>query len=122
VLGPAWERNLEAISEDGPIDLVFFTGDAADWGLPNEFAAASEFFLSILEKLKVPRERFFAIQGNHDVRRDVEAGAWQKMRVLLGSANDPLEVARWAAGGRPPLGAEAELLDRVMGRLQHYSE
>ena len=122
MLGPAWERNLDAISEDGPIDLVFFTGDAADWGLPNEFAAASDFFLSILEKLKVPRERFFVIPGNHDVQRDVEPGAWQKMRVVLGSANDPLDVARWAAGGRPPFGAEADLLDRVLSRLQPYSE
>ncbi|MCX6626855.1 MAG: metallophosphoesterase [Candidatus Solibacter sp.] len=122
VLGEAWERNVDALTEDGPVDLVFFTGDAADWGLPEEFEAASEFFLSALEKLKVPRERFFIIPGNHDVRRDVELPAWQRMRALFAASNDTLDIARWAAGGKPPFGAEADLLDRVLGRLQPYSE
>ena len=40
VLGPAWEDNLDALTEEGPIDLVCFTGDAADWGRREEFAEA----------------------------------------------------------------------------------
>ncbi len=122
VLGEAWERNLDAISEDGQIDLVFFTGDAADWGLPNEFDAASEFFFTALEKLRVPRERFFVIPGNHDIRRDVETDAWKQMRAVFAAGNDTLDVARWASGGRAPFGAEADLLDRVLGRLQPYAD
>ncbi|MDN5850067.1 MAG: hypothetical protein L0H63_10625, partial [Nitrococcus sp.] len=37
VRGDPWERNLAALLEDGPIDLVCFTGDAADWGKAEEF-------------------------------------------------------------------------------------
>ena len=36
VLGDAWERNLADLLQDGPIDLVCFTGDAADWGLEGD--------------------------------------------------------------------------------------
>src|SRR5689334_36098 len=122
VLGEAWERNLDVLLEDGPIDLVLFTGDAADWGLPDEFAAASEFLLSTIDKLHVPRERFFIIPGNHDIRRDLEPEAWKKMRDLFAASNDTLDIARWAAGGRAPFGAEPDLLDRVLGRLGTYSE
>lgn len=40
VLGPAWERNLDEIKAAGPFDLVCFTGDAADWGLPRSMSAS----------------------------------------------------------------------------------
>ena len=49
VLGDAWERNLAALLQDGPFDMVLFTGDAADWGFAEEYDAAA----SILQSLSV---------------------------------------------------------------------
>jgi len=43
VLGSEWERNLEELLKDGPIDLVCFTGDVADWGKPEEYGPATDF-------------------------------------------------------------------------------
>ncbi len=37
VLGDAWKRNLDALLNDGAIDLVCFTGDIANWGQPDEY-------------------------------------------------------------------------------------
>ncbi len=37
VLGDAWQRNLETIlNEEGGVDFLFFTGDAAQSGHPDE--------------------------------------------------------------------------------------
>ncbi len=38
-----WRRNLEDLQKDGPIDLVCFTGDVADWGRSDEYPSAGEF-------------------------------------------------------------------------------
>lgn len=35
-------RVLNAIGHDRPIDFLCFTGDVADWGLPEEYVAAEE--------------------------------------------------------------------------------
>lgn len=44
VLGESWKRNLELLlEEEGRLDFVFFTGDAAQSGKPDEFDEASEF-------------------------------------------------------------------------------
>ena len=32
VLGKAWEQNLDALLEGGPVDIVCFTGDLAQSG------------------------------------------------------------------------------------------
>ena len=50
VLGEAWERNLDVLAEDGAIDLVCFTGDAADWGLAEEYAAATDRVTAVLDR------------------------------------------------------------------------
>ena len=42
VLGSEWERNLEELLKDGPIDLVCFTGDVADWGNATEYGPATD--------------------------------------------------------------------------------
>ena len=75
VLGPAWETNLDAILEDGPIDLVCFTGDAADWGKREEFAEADEFLAALLDRLGLPRDGLFVVPGNHDVDRSIHPDA-----------------------------------------------
>ena len=69
VLGEAWERNLEQILADGPIDLVCFTGDAADWGRADEYRAATDVFRCLLERLDLPMARLFLVPGNHDIHR-----------------------------------------------------
>ena len=50
-------------------DLVFFTGDLANFGKEDEYAEASAFFDSLLGAVELPRERLFVVPGNHDVDR-----------------------------------------------------
>ena len=80
VLGPAWEDNLDALTEDGPIDLVCFTGDAADWGRREEFAEADAFLATLLDRLGLPRDRLFVVPGNHDIDRSIHPKAWEHLR------------------------------------------
>ena len=56
VLGPrVWEENLSSLLEDGPIDLVCFTGDAANFGEVKEFEKVTHFVRTLLERLGLPR-------------------------------------------------------------------
>ncbi len=119
VLGPAWDDNLDAVLEDGPIDLVCFTGDAADWGRREEFAEAGEFLAGLLERLGLERERLFVVPGNHDVDRGVHADAWSALRDAAGEV-DELGLARWLAGGEPPRGIEVDWREQVLERQAAY--
>ena len=120
VLGDAWARNLDEVLADGvPVDLVAFTGDVADWGLPAEYDLAGEFVEALLERLKVPKERFFVVPGNHDIQREVHEPLWQQLRPILLST-DPLERSRWLAGGRPPRGVDPAQLDLLLARGAAY--
>lgn len=103
-LGDAWERNLAELLQDGPVDLVCFTGDAADWGLPEEYDAATSLFEAILDRLQVAKERLFLIPGNHDINRTLEADAWQSLRMALSAGVDSLAFSRWinGRGDAPP--------------------
>src|SRR5687768_6568890 len=83
VLGDAWLNNLEALQADGPIHLVCFTGDVADWGQPTEYEAATGFFTRTLQALGLTNERLFVIPGNHDITRVVEWETWEAMRTSL---------------------------------------
>src|SRR4051794_5293139 len=98
VLGPAWEDNLTELLQDGAIDLVCFTGDAADWGKDEEFTAAADFLGAICERVGVPLERLFVIPGNHDVNRKVREDVWKNMRLAIRSGADPQDVSRWING------------------------
>ncbi|MGK3960966.1 metallophosphoesterase [Sorangium sp. So ce1667] len=116
VLGEAWERNLDELVRDGiRVDLVCFTGDVADWGLPAEYGAATEFIDATLERLHVPKERFFVVPGNHDVQRKTNAAAWRKLRPDL--LNVPsIERSRWLLGGTPPRGLRDKQREQVLAR------
>jgi predicted MPP superfamily phosphohydrolase len=97
VLGPSLQDVLaELRAKGGPIDLVCFTGDVADWGLPEEYARATPRVKALLGSLGVPLERFFVIPGNHDVQRKQAAEAWSELRTLAG-ANAP-GLSSWMAG------------------------
>jgi Icc protein len=88
VLGDAWLRNLDDLKAAGPFHLVCFTGDAADWGLAEEYAKVTEFFQETLQRLGVPLERFFLVPGNHDICRKVAKPAWKKLRNNLHRISD----------------------------------
>jgi 3',5'-cyclic AMP phosphodiesterase CpdA len=72
VLGDAWLRNLETlIEEEGPVQFVFFTGDAAQSGKPEEYAEVTDFFSALCNELDIGIERLFVVPGNHDIGRGV---------------------------------------------------
>src|SRR6185369_9706348 len=119
VLGETWERNLDAIREEGPLDLVCFTGDAAFSGKADEYTRVAEFFQAMLERLGLGWERFFVVPGNHDVDRTVEKTVWKRLREKLPRANRS-EVARWIAGGSAPLGFKDSEREKVLGRQAAY--
>jgi len=124
VLGEAWERNLGEQLKDGPIDLVCFTGDVADWGKPDEYGPATEFIQALLERLSLPFERLFLVPGNHDIDRTQGKSAWSKLRGkkgLLFQVN-PLDLSRWMAGGKPPLGLEKVKREELLSRQGAYRE
>ena len=82
VLGEAWLRNLETLlQEEGRLDLVFFTGDAAQSGKPDEFAEVADFFNSLCEYVGIGLDRLFVVPGNHDADRDVQKKVWQSTRM-----------------------------------------
>ena len=54
VLGPAWRRNLEIlVQQEGSADFIFFTGDAAQSGKPEEYDEASDFFLTLCKEIGI---------------------------------------------------------------------
>jgi hypothetical protein len=126
VLGDPWKKNLDAILKSGPIDLVCFTGDVADWGLAEEYVAVTPFVLDLLAHLSVPLERFFVVPGNHDVHRTTNLAAWKALRRALflrgpGDALDPLVFSRWLAGlAEAPRGISPAAADKVLARSANY--
>ncbi len=119
VLGPAWEANLDALLEDGPFDLVCFTGDAASWGKAEELKEAGDFLLALMKRLRLGRDRLFVVPGNHDVDRGVHPEAWAALRQAAWDVDD-LELARWLAGGAAPRGVEPRWRERVIERQAAY--
>src|SRR5215208_7992105 len=77
VLGDAWKRNLETILADGPINLVCFTGDAADWGLAEEYNRVTEFFGATLKQMNLDFDNLLIVPGNHDINRKVRPKIWK---------------------------------------------
>ncbi len=116
VLGDAWRRNLDELAADGrSIDLIAFTGDIADWGVADEYAAAMPFVDELCARLAVPRERFFVVPGNHDVQRKVQEQAWSRLREGIWSS--PQGVSEWMAdSGPPPFGFDDDWRDAVLER------
>jgi len=110
VLGDAWERNLDEVLAEGAVDLVCFTGDAAQSGRPEEYAEATTFFETLLARIGLGRERLFVVPGSHDICRTVEPAAWQALRNALARGADRLALARWVAGhAKPSLRVEVTL-------------
>jgi predicted phosphodiesterase len=120
VLGPRFDDALETVAEGG-IDLVCFTGDLADWGLKSEYTKATRRINAILQKVHVPRSRFYAVPGNHDVQRKVNERSWFGMRKWLEETHDVAWLGRWMAGvgGLPP-GTKPSWPDDVLERTAEF--
>jgi predicted MPP superfamily phosphohydrolase len=115
VLGQSWENNLSELLQDGPIDLVCFTGDVADWGRSGEYELATGFFEDLLKRLALGRERLFVIPGNHDIDRSIHHAAWEGLREA-GPKVDDLALSRWLAGGDAPYGVDETWREQVLAR------
>ncbi len=132
VLGEAWKKNLDALLEDGAIDLVCFTGDIADWGRPEEYGPATDFIEALLRQLSLPIECLFLVPGNHDIDRTKGENAWAELRGGKDSEGKErkgklsrvprLELSRWMAGGAPPLGLEGVSREELLSRQRAYRE
>lgn len=116
ILGSRFSESLSELTRDG-IDLVCFTGDLADWGRPEEYLAAAARLDHILQIVNVPKERFFAVPGNHDVQRGIQKPAWKKLRNWHASTQRHAELGRWMRGiGESPAGKSVSrdgLLERT---------
>ena len=130
VLGDAWQRNLDDLLNEGPIDLVCFTGDLADWGQAKEYEGISTLLDAVLRRLGLGRERLFLVPGNHDIDRKIlsdrtkkspEQEAFEKLRSNLHEAA-PVAISRWLEGGKPPFGFEQAWLDLTLSRQSAYRE
>lgn len=71
-------RTMDEIQKDGGIDLVIFTGDLIDRGgasfgdINTAFKKFEEVVITpILEKLRLSKDRFVFIPGNHDTENDI---------------------------------------------------
>lgn len=119
VLGPEWDRNLDAFQAEGPIDLVCFTGDLAWSGSAEQYALLTGFLDALLSRLSLTRDRLFLVPGNHDVHRKTAEQAWKTLRETMGPAESE-GFSRWMAGGKAPRGLDLALRDEVLLRQSAY--
>ncbi|MBP8806152.1 MAG: metallophosphoesterase [Kofleriaceae bacterium] len=119
VLGAEWERNLDALRDDGvPIDVVTFTGDLGDWGDSTDYPLAVAFLRRTCERVGVPIERLFLVPGNHDIARGEASDAWTGLRA--GFSGTGRAGSDWMAGGKVPPGLVDGWRDAVATRQQAF--
>ena len=121
VLGDAWLSNVDVLRDEGPYDLVCFTGDIAHSGQAHEYQRVTDFLLMTLQQLAVSPERLFVIPGNHDIDRGVAPDAWRNLRDNLARV-DSQDVSRWLNGGNPPFGFAGPERDAVLTRQTAYRQ
>lgn len=81
----------ELPDEARPIHVIVFSGDAAERGLPEEFAAAAAFLRDVLAELELAADRLVIVPGNHDINRDAVQGQIFAARAAGGEAEPPYE-------------------------------
>lgn len=69
------------IARHGKIDLIFATGDIANFGRAAEYETATAFFNQILAATHVPKNHLFVIPGNHDIDRKKGKGLARTIRT-----------------------------------------
>jgi len=105
--------DVESLHQDVAIDLVFFTGDLAHSGKPDEFTQAAEAFLDPLRtRLGLDQTNIFLVPGNHDVDRDrIDRFAERGAQAELNSQEAVDEVLQ-----------DPEALNRLAARLSSWDE
>jgi predicted MPP superfamily phosphohydrolase len=120
VLGRELTKAIGELRGPG-IDIVCFTGDLTDWGHPAEYAAAAARLGRILDVAGVPRKRFFAVPGNHDVQRNVHAAAWRGLREWQSRSRETRALGRWFRGASgAPLGVQTEWREQILERTAAF--
>ncbi|MCK6518013.1 tetratricopeptide repeat protein [Myxococcota bacterium] len=120
VLGPALTERLDAIVKERRPDLLVFTGDLADWGLPEEYLAAERRLHEVAKRLGLTWDRVFFVPGNHDIQRTIDAPSWARLRRFAANPRHHDALSRWLAGGRRPQGAPKDGLDLPAKRQSGY--
>ena len=118
VLGESFRETLKGIRAAGEVHLICFTGDVADFGLPEEYAAATPRVKEILNTVGVPPERFFVVPGNHDVDRRTYKPAWRRVRER--ALTDARCVSDWLHGDTAPPGTTNATRDKVLERCSAF--
>ncbi|MBF0408968.1 MAG: metallophosphoesterase [Candidatus Riflebacteria bacterium] len=126
VFGPSFIEILKEIAHEGVIDLVCFTGDIADWALPEEYESARIKVRDIFDAAGISENDFFLVPGNHDVQRkscdpiaeETRGNAWRKIREY--AIDYPERVSDWLTGQKPPLGAKGEWVDQNLQRGNEF--
>jgi len=118
VLGDKLEHVLDDVRKKRPIDMVCFTGDVADWGLPGEYDVATARVHALMNWSGVDRQRLFVVPGNHDVQWREAESAWKEMRTL--SFDDRDGLARWMAGESKPRGTQDAWRDDIRARTAAF--
>ena len=120
VLGPQWQDNLNQLCEEGPIDIVCFTGDVADWGRNDEYAIGTDFLQQLMSRLGLAMNRLFIVPGNHDVDRSVAPAQWKRLRENSGRV-DYSHLSKWIRGvSGPPFGFTDGDRDEVLQRTAAF--
>ena len=118
VLGDNWNRNLDDLIRDEPLDLICFTGDLTHGGQREEYEQLGEFIEAVLARTHVTRERLFVVPGNHDIERRKEQDAWKALRSLGHYESNAL--SQWMAGGSGLRGIPDEYRDLILERQREY--
>ncbi len=98
-------------------DLIFFTGDAAFAGLPDEFDTAGHFLEEVREACGLERENVFLVPGNHDVDRSVVDPGDTEWLDEQRKAHDAIGVNEMLRQGDAD-----ECWRRIMSRLAEYRD
>jgi hypothetical protein len=119
VLGAEFQTNLAAFRASGPIDLIFFTGDLANWGIEEQYDHVTSFLEDVLANTGVDRSRLFVVPGNHDVNRKVAPIVWKKIRAALQTL-EPRLASDWMARGTVPPGFKGSWRQALLERQSAF--
>lgn len=96
-------------------DLIFVTGDIANYGGVREYAEATQFFDKLLVATELTKDRLFVVPGNHDVER---AQAWLLERTLSDNIASDTFFANAPPSPTPTPTAES----RHLSKLKNFSD
>jgi 3',5'-cyclic AMP phosphodiesterase CpdA/tetratricopeptide (TPR) repeat protein len=120
VLGDELMEQLDKIVAAGAVDLLFFTGDLADWGLVGEYDLAKTRLNEIIRRVGLTWAQVFFVPGNHDVNRNKESQHFAQLRRF--AAENPDKIGAVMAGFANYLGAPEETLNVVTARQAGHHE